>query len=1388
MSVVLLDERKPLTGTVEIHGERITIKKIRGAGSSSICYDVYTEDSKHTRILKQFYPNPKQFGVRIEPNGTDLEIDGCEEIPELHELGDRFEEAYEIQNRLSNNRAMNAVVKTDWCDFSGATKFAMFEANWDTVTLCECGATDLLKKLQQCLQLTEALDRVHQEGILYVDIKPENVLWDAENKRVKLFDFDAAIDTKELDNIHGLRATSEAWIAPEIRCMQCFDQDKYLFLNSTAGQKTDIFSLGCMMFRYLFGEDPTVEEEKCCDISSRLQALNNDCASWRKLLSEAELKLFQKIMTQSIAYHRRNRYASCKDITKDLRELIHSMEFGKRDDYPVTRESMELLSAQLLDEHPLFHYTVANPSGKTVLDAVIVGGAPIRDALFKNIFACAQLPDTELNIRFVSGNAAEYLRQLLTECPLLNRTAEIYLDGLKQSGDLDVEIALVPLAKLWFYGSDSFADTAEEGPQLLDLHSVHPTPRYYLLTSEDYDVNLEAAKQIVGAAKREQQPVFVGYLDERGDGFDVRSLGLSDLPQGICFAPFANNVKYSASEEQFQAEIERRAFAVHSYYTKQYWERASRAELEKDFREGGKGYNYRSSMRSALSIPYKLYDCGIRYDEKNAGLQFYQKVLKGDQKTCQRRNRMMWLEHRSWLAFMITEGWVRPSQVELTEYAFKNGCDHRNKKNSPYPLHPCVCASDMQAPLLRDVLSLQQWDTISEAQIQQLDPLDQMSLRLHQFCNNEAKKLDLDILFAPLENTLRNKPDSQTLLEDTQYLHRLALRMKQGEPNVNFLWKRVLSDLKEKLRRQKEKNYGDAIRYLECIEDETAVVVERNRYCDYKEIDETLLEAIPYILLNPPIKRIYKVCAAVEWKNQLSTVLLEPDELIILSDTPVTPENMEQWSGFFTKRGLGHVKLRNCKLSEVKEVEAGSVLDITGGEARDVFRATSSAQFQGVPVVECRDGKLCSLFGMREIEFCSQKRMFTVEETLGLLDAAQPAPGRSKLPELRDDYKSIWSVYQESRTMEKASGSQQYSTFPWRVFSRFISGAEMTQYKKINLSESKDIKTVYTKPIETRLAKWYQIPDVLLSMQAEGLIESFTMPETSDRIEIKTRYPKLADEISSMYEIGEKEHCQFELRSLWNEPLGGRPLDRLTYYIYRDTKTVRATVQQKTETSDEDGGARKGAEKGKKNPNKYDNITVIKSMLNLLGKKDRLLISRCGDTEYVTPVGDGNYEVCFQFRNPAVKECFLKEGNALEVYTYQTIRDHSLFDDYRMNVEFAWDSDSEDDFYRFGAVTNEVDVICTRGIQTFFFSCKQCQINKDYLTELRYLADRFGVNARAILVCSHISTINLREDSPIVRRAKSMGISIIPANRINNRDFAKAIQAAAEREDFGGLI
>lgn len=109
------------------------------------------------------------------------------------------------------------------------------------------GALDTKKALEIIEPLTEALAAAHAAGILHRDLKPENVFL-SDGGKVKLGDFGLAREISEHTQTGSVVGTV-AYLSPE------------LVLRGQADARSDIYSLGVMIFEMLTGKQPYQGEQ-----------------------------------------------------------------------------------------------------------------------------------------------------------------------------------------------------------------------------------------------------------------------------------------------------------------------------------------------------------------------------------------------------------------------------------------------------------------------------------------------------------------------------------------------------------------------------------------------------------------------------------------------------------------------------------------------------------------------------------------------------------------------------------------------------------------------------------------------------------------------------------------------------------------------------------------------------------------------------------------------------------------------------------------------------------------------------------------------------------------------------------------------------------------------
>ena len=142
--------------------------------------------------------------------------------------------------------------------------------------------------------------------------------------------------------------------------------------------------------------------------------------------------------------------------------------------------------------------------------------------------------------------------------------------------------------------------------------------------------------------------------------------------------------------------------------------------------------------------------------------------------------------------------------------------------------------------------------------------------------------------------------------------------------------------------------------------------------------------------------------------------------------------------------------------------------------------------------------------------------------------------------------------------------------------------------------------------------------------------------------------------------------------------------------------------------------------------------------------------------------------VSFRFRDAQIRTWLRDVGGVLELYVYKACLDSGFFNDVRTSAIVDWNAEEG----RSNPVSNELDVMCTRGITPVFISCKTCMIRTEALNELAILRDRFGGEiARAAIVTAEPAGSAARN------RAAELNIRIIDLHDLEAGEIRQSLQS-----------
>ncbi len=166
------------------------------------------------------------------------------------------------------------------------------------------GRVDPAQAAKVIYQTALGLSSAHDKGVVHRDIKPANLML-AQRGHVKIADFGIALSSADISK--KLTSTGEfvgtpGYLSPEV----C--------LGKVVDQRSDIFSLGIVLFELLTGRTPFTDESP---LGLMLEVVRAEVPDVRQLNSDVDPQL-ATILARMIAKEPEQRYQTCHEIVAEL--------------------------------------------------------------------------------------------------------------------------------------------------------------------------------------------------------------------------------------------------------------------------------------------------------------------------------------------------------------------------------------------------------------------------------------------------------------------------------------------------------------------------------------------------------------------------------------------------------------------------------------------------------------------------------------------------------------------------------------------------------------------------------------------------------------------------------------------------------------------------------------------------------------------------------------------------------------------------------------------------------------------------------------------------------------------------------------------------------------
>lgn len=266
----------------ELGGRYQVIERIGGGGMALVyrAHDILLNRNVAIKVLRNQFVHDEEFIRRFRREAQSAASLSHPNVVSIYDVGQEDEIHYIVMEYVEGKN-LNEIIK-------------------------ERAPLQVDEAVRIATQICDALDHAHQNQIIHRDIKPHNILI-GRNGRVKVTDFGIA---------RAVTSTTITQTGSVVGSVHYFSPEHAK--GVTTGEKSDLYSLGIVIYQMLTGSLPFLGESP---ISVALKHLQEEFEEPRKLNPMIPQSV-ENIILKSMRKNPEERYQSAKEMLQDLETCL----------------------------------------------------------------------------------------------------------------------------------------------------------------------------------------------------------------------------------------------------------------------------------------------------------------------------------------------------------------------------------------------------------------------------------------------------------------------------------------------------------------------------------------------------------------------------------------------------------------------------------------------------------------------------------------------------------------------------------------------------------------------------------------------------------------------------------------------------------------------------------------------------------------------------------------------------------------------------------------------------------------------------------------------------------------------------------------------------------